>query len=151
MFPLFPLICAQIPTMKLLKAFLILLFSCISRSTASFAALDAVFPTPTLYSPPEAGEAGAAQITAPPSRPIHRQLERRQIDLSFDDPSACNVGVCTPDSYCTVFAGDGEIDNPALGACCASTTSCFARTECVPFSSHTYGASGHVEDLTQFW
>jgi hypothetical protein len=136
--------------MKPLGIFLILLSKSIGRSSA-FAALEAIFPAPTPYSPHEAGAPGAAQVTPPPTPPSSHRVERRQIDLSFEDPNACNVGVCADDSYCTVFAGSGETDDPALGACCASTTSCFSRTECVPFTSHTYGVLGHSEDLTQYW
>jgi hypothetical protein len=49
---------------------------------------------------------------------LRRQL-RRQVSnsLGWNDPSTCNVGVCT-DSYCTVFAGDGLSDETVTGVCC---------------------------------
>jgi len=51
---------------------------------------------------------------------LRRQLRRQVSDsLGWNDPSTCNVGVCT-DSYCTVFAGDGLSDETVTGVCCGT-------------------------------
>ncbi|KAF8253326.1 hypothetical protein K440DRAFT_679272 [Wilcoxina mikolae CBS 423.85] len=55
--------------------------------------------------------------------------------LGWNDPETCNVGVCSRDSYCTVF-GINQISSLALGVCCDSAT-CLSRTECVDYQSHS--------------
>lgn len=106
-------------------------------------------PTPTSVRAIGA-RAGRAMITPPPIPHPHALRPRSTPDLLLDDPSACNIGLCAPSSYCTVFATSINASLPALGACCHSTASCYHRTGCVPYASHRYGEEGTVTNGVEY-
>ncbi|KAF8534997.1 hypothetical protein BDD12DRAFT_983553 [Trichophaea hybrida] len=78
------------------------------------------------------------------TRALQPELRRRQIrrqlsdSLGWDEPLACNIGICTTDQYCTVFEVQSLRDSIATGACCYSTETCTSRSTCLHYTSHTF-------------
>lgn len=84
------------------------------------AASPSSYPTITSSTAPYNGV--TAQNIRPTAIPElrHRHLRRQESDsLGWNDPKACNIGVCSPTDHCTVLASESPQDSIVTGACCA--------------------------------